>query len=94
MDTRNMYMEIYGSGCAIGNVYSVPAWAKSERLEYSVSLAEIWRMGESAVGEKERWNLKRFFNNSIKTCLHTSSECATADSFRKMLFRKPLSGQL
>lgn len=70
MDTRNMYMEIYGSGCAIGNVYSVPAWAKSERLEYSVSLAEIWRMGESAVGKRERWNLKRFFNNSIKTCLH------------------------
>ena len=73
MDTRNMYMEIYGSGCDIGNAYSVPAWAKSERLEYSVPLAEIWRMGENAVGKRKRWNLKRFFNNSIKICLHTST---------------------
>ena len=51
MDTRNMYMEIYGSGCVMGNAYSVPAWAKSGRLEYSVPLAEIWRMGESAVAK-------------------------------------------
>ena len=93
MDTQKTFMDAYVLGSVTENACSVPAWAKKERLEYLVPLIDIWRMGESAVRKRKQWNLKRFFKNSIMTCLPISTECATADSFRKTLSRKPLSGQ-
>ncbi len=57
MDTQTIIEAKYG--ISKRDLHTFPTWAKNERLERTVSYAEMWQMGDADVKKREKYSLGR-----------------------------------
>ena len=57
MDTQTIIKAKYG--ISKRDLHTIPTWAKNERLERTVSYAEMWQMGDADVKKRDKYSLGR-----------------------------------